>query len=84
MEKILDSFGTRTLIPRSSSQYPVAIPTALTRLLKLKPIKTVQLAVVMQSGHLKIKQSSNLIAARVIFNESNAVMDVGLIVDDLI
>jgi hypothetical protein len=32
-EKILDPTGTRTPIPRSSSLWPVAIPTALSRLL---------------------------------------------------
>jgi hypothetical protein len=32
-EKILDPTGTRTSTPRSSSPQPVAIPTALTRLL---------------------------------------------------
>jgi hypothetical protein len=32
VEKILDPTGTRTPTPRSSSPYPVAIPTALSRL----------------------------------------------------
>jgi hypothetical protein len=33
MEKILDPIGTRTPTPLSSSPYPVAIPTALSRLI---------------------------------------------------
>jgi hypothetical protein len=40
-EKILDPTGTRTPTPHSSSPYPVAIPTTLSRLLLIREVRVI-------------------------------------------